>query len=231
MATISPSRDCAPIRATPRTALPAARRLRSARRRDARHRQADSRARCPSPSRSPCPANRCWRGVRRLDVRMPGQAMQATELVELVSGRSPRPISTLYRAGASCPFDEKKMSAACGPFARSRISFRNSQLMISIELKLVPMWPDHAPAIMYSVLMRASAANARARNHQGRSPREGERTRQRERTEARAIRPGRSVCHPWFRPSVSHKVLCSASATSPTLRQAAARPPSSRTHR
>ena len=35
--------------------------------------------------------------------------------------------------------------------------------MISIELKLVPMWPDHAPAIMYSVLMRASAANALAR--------------------------------------------------------------------
>ncbi len=35
--------------------------------------------------------------------------------------------------------------------------------MISSELKLVPMWPDQAPAIMYSVLMRASAANARAR--------------------------------------------------------------------
>ncbi len=35
--------------------------------------------------------------------------------------------------------------------------------MISIELKLVPMWPDHAPAIMYSALIRASAANASAR--------------------------------------------------------------------
>ena len=35
--------------------------------------------------------------------------------------------------------------------------------MISSELKLVPMWPDHAPAIMYSVLIRASAANASAR--------------------------------------------------------------------
>jgi hypothetical protein len=35
--------------------------------------------------------------------------------------------------------------------------------MISIELKLVPMWPDHAPAIMYRVLILASAANAAAR--------------------------------------------------------------------
>ena len=34
--------------------------------------------------------------------------------------------------------------------------------MISSELKLVPMCPDQAPAIMYSVLMRASAANAAA---------------------------------------------------------------------
>ena len=53
------------------------------------------------------------------------------------------------------------MSHAVGPLSRSRISLRNSQLMISSELKLVPMWPDQAPAIMYSVLMRASAANAR----------------------------------------------------------------------
>ena len=35
--------------------------------------------------------------------------------------------------------------------------------MISSELKLVPMWPDQAPAIIPSVLMRASAAKARTR--------------------------------------------------------------------
>ena len=55
------------------------------------------------------------------------------------------------------------MSQASGPLSRSRSSLRNSQLMISSELKLVPMWPDHAPVIIDSVLMRARAANARAR--------------------------------------------------------------------
>ena len=39
--------------------------------------------------------------------------------------------------------------------------------MISSELKLVPMWPDQAPAIMYSVFTRASAANAAARSTAG----------------------------------------------------------------
>src|SRR5215207_3656816 len=70
---------------------------------------------------------------------------------------------TLYSAGASCPFDEKNTSHAAGPLSRSRSSLRNNQLMTSSELKLVPMCPDHAPAIMYNVLIRASAANAPVR--------------------------------------------------------------------
>ncbi len=57
-------------------------------------------------------------------------------------------MSTAYSAGASCPFEEKKMSHAWSPLSRSRSSLRNSQLMMSSELKLVPMWPDHAPVIM-----------------------------------------------------------------------------------
>ncbi len=40
------------------------------------------------------------------------------------------------------------MSQRSGPLSRSRSSLRKSQLMISSELKLVPMWPDQAPSIM-----------------------------------------------------------------------------------
>jgi hypothetical protein len=72
------------------------------------------------------------------------------------------PISTAYSAGASWPLEEKKMSQFSGPLSRSRNSLRNNQLIHSSELKLVPMWPDHAPAIIDSALIRASAANARA---------------------------------------------------------------------
>ena len=63
MATISPSPTrWQRTRATPRTALPAIRRRRSARRCAARRLRADWQAPCPSPSRSPCRASRCSPG-------------------------------------------------------------------------------------------------------------------------------------------------------------------------
>ena len=44
-----------------------------------------------------------------------------------------------------------------------RVSFRYSQVTMSSELKLVPMCPEPARAIMYRVLIRQSVANSRVR--------------------------------------------------------------------
>ena len=46
------------------------------------------------------------------------------------------------------PLERKYDLTKTASAAKNAGMMRNSQLMMSSELKLVPMWPDHAPAIM-----------------------------------------------------------------------------------
>src|SRR5687768_16996512 len=72
-------------------------------------------------------------------------------------------ISSEYNAGASCPFDEKYTSASSlSPFGSRSVSV-HSHVMMSVELKLEPMWPEPACMIMNSVLMRQRSASSPAR--------------------------------------------------------------------
>ena len=72
-------------------------------------------------------------------------------------------ISSEYSAGASWPFDEKYTSASSRPPFGSRRCSVHSQVMMSVELKLEPMWPEPACMIMNSVLMRHRSATSSAR--------------------------------------------------------------------
>ena len=72
-------------------------------------------------------------------------------------------MSSEYSAGASWPLDEKYVSAFGAPLFASVSSSVHSHVMMSVELKLDPMWPDPAFMIMYSVLMRHTSARISAR--------------------------------------------------------------------
>ena len=88
--------------------------------------------------------------VRRLDVRMSRQPVQTAKLVELVGRQQAEPDQHRVERRRVVPLRrEEDVARLVGPLSRSRSSLRNSQLMISSELKLVPMWPDQAPAIIY----------------------------------------------------------------------------------
>ena len=77
-----------PSRATPRTALPAARRRRSARRCGAACRPAGWPAPCPSPSRCPCPSEPVFAWMYGVSTcGWPGQPVQPAQLVQLVGGQ------------------------------------------------------------------------------------------------------------------------------------------------
>jgi len=81
-------------------------------------------------------------------MRMSGQTADASELVKLVGWQQPEPEQDGIERWSIVPLRRKEDVACVGAFSRSRSSLRNNQLMISNELKLVPMCPDHAPAIM-----------------------------------------------------------------------------------
>ena len=127
----------------------------------------------------------------------PGRPCRRRSWCSLSAGSRPRPISTRRAPARRGPSTRRRCRTPAGPCRDRASRCRNSQLMISSELKLVPMWPDHAPAIMYSVLMRASAANARARaTSDAVARRAGAELGDGHELKLERSRPGRSVGHP-----------------------------------